>query len=69
MDNSHGEFAGAPVLITTGNPDPHVRLKRVEESVAILKQLNAAVTMKVYNGRAHTIQMEELALANELVLK
>jgi phospholipase/carboxylesterase len=68
-DNYHGDFANTPILITTGNPDPHVPLSRVEESVAVLEKLNAIVTLKVYNGRAHTIQLEELRLANELILK
>jgi phospholipase/carboxylesterase len=62
-----GDFKGTTVLITTGNPDPHVPLSRVEESVEVLKKLNANVTLKVYNGRPHTITFEEIALANELV--
>ncbi|SKB45377.1 alpha/beta hydrolase [Daejeonella lutea] len=64
-----GDLAGTPVLITTGNPDPHVPLVRVEQTVNMLKNLNASVTLKVYNGRSHTIQNEELQLANDLVLK
>ncbi|MES3017924.1 MAG: dienelactone hydrolase family protein [Bacteroidota bacterium] len=68
LDNYKGDFAGTPVFISTGNPDPHVPIERVEESMAIFQKLNANVTLKVYNGRAHTIQLEELQLANELVL-
>ncbi|HEY1009686.1 MAG: alpha/beta hydrolase [Daejeonella sp.] len=67
-NNYQGDFTGTPVLITTGNPDPHVPLTRVEESVAVTEKLNAKVTLKVYNGRAHTIQKQEIDLANELVL-
>jgi len=63
-----GDFQSTPILITTGNPDPHVPLSRVEESVAVLEKLNAEVMLKVYNGRAHTIQHEEIQLANEWVL-
>jgi phospholipase/carboxylesterase len=62
-----GNFAGTPVLITTGNPDPHVPLHRVEESVELLKRLGAQVTLKVYPGRPHTITMPEIELANELL--
>jgi phospholipase/carboxylesterase len=62
-----GSFAGTPVLITTGNPDPHVPLHRVEESVELLKKLGAQVTLKVYPGRPHTITMPEIELANELL--
>jgi phospholipase/carboxylesterase len=65
--NYKGDFANMPLLITTGDPDPHVPLKRVEESVVILEKLNADVTLRVYKGRPHTIQEEEINLANQLI--
>ena len=64
-----GDFKQTPVLITTGDPDPHVPVTRVRQSVAILEELNAAVTLKIYPGRMHTIQAQEIELANQLVLK
>ncbi len=67
-DNYRGDFAATPVLITSGNPDPHVPVSRVEESVEIFEKLHAKVTLRVYNGRPHTIQQAEIDLANELVL-
>ena len=67
LDNYTGDFVGMPVLITTGNPDPHVPLTRVEESVKVLKSMDAAVTLKVYNGRPHTISREEIELANNTI--
>ncbi|MDB5126043.1 dienelactone hydrolase family protein [Mucilaginibacter sp.] len=67
LGNYKGDFANTPVLITSGNPDPHVPLSRVEESVAILKAMNANVTLKVYKGRAHTISFDEIGLANQHV--
>ncbi|WP_345955866.1 dienelactone hydrolase family protein [Mucilaginibacter sp. PAMB04168] len=66
-ENYTGDFGGTPVLITTGDPDQHVPLTRVEESVEILKQHHAQVTLKVYPGRPHTITMEEIDLANQYV--
>ncbi|WP_207426086.1 alpha/beta hydrolase [Pedobacter sp. SYSU D00535] len=66
--NYKGDFAGTPVLLTTGDPDPHVPVGRVEESVSILEELKARVTLKIYKGRPHTIQMEEIQLANQLIL-
>ncbi|MDT3401535.1 alpha/beta hydrolase [Mucilaginibacter terrae] len=65
--NYQGDFNTTPVLITTGNPDPHVPLTRVEESVEILKQHGANVILKVYPGRPHTISMDEIELAKEVV--
>jgi phospholipase/carboxylesterase len=67
LNNYKGDFANTPVLITTGDPDPHVPLSRVEESASILKGMNANVTLKVYKGRAHTISFDEIALANQHV--
>ena len=63
-----GDFNNTPVLLTTGDPDPHVPLSRVDETVGILRSMNAKVELKVYRGRVHTIQLEELDLANQLVL-
>jgi phospholipase/carboxylesterase len=67
LANYKGDFAGMPILITTGNPDAHVPLSRVEESAALLKTLNADVTVKIYEGRQHTVSFDEIRLANELV--
>jgi phospholipase/carboxylesterase len=67
LKNYTGDFAGTPVLITTGDPDTHVPLSRVNESVDVLKGLNANVTLKVYKGRPHTISFEELSLANKYI--
>ena len=69
LNASHynGDFKGTPVLITTGNPDPHVPLSRVEKSVEILKQHGAGVTIKVYPGKPHTITMDEIELANQFI--
>ena len=66
--NYSGDFSGTPISITTGDPDPHVPLSRVEESVAQLKKMNANVVLKVYKGRPHTITEEELELAEQHVL-
>ncbi len=61
-----GNFDTTPILITTGDPDLHVPLSRVEESVKLLKEMQADVTLKVYKGRQHTIQMEEIELARQM---
>lgn len=68
LNNYTGDFVHTPVFISTGNPDPHVPLERVHESVAVLEKLNAEVSLRVYNGRPHTIQFQEIDLANKLVL-
>lgn len=62
-----GDFAGTPVLITTGDPDPHVPVSRIEETVEVMDKLGAIVTKKIYPGRSHTILQEELDLASQLI--
>jgi phospholipase/carboxylesterase len=67
LTNYTGDFGSTPILITTGDPDMHVPLTRVEESVEVFKELNAEVTLKVYKGRPHTILQEEIDLANQII--
>lgn len=69
MNNYKGDFKQTPVLITTGDPDPHVPVRRVEMSEGIIKKMNADVKVKIFSGRPHTISPKEIALARELVFK
>jgi phospholipase/carboxylesterase len=63
-----GDFGGTPIFIGTGDPDPHVPVRRVFDTVSLLKGMNAAVTEKVYPGMGHTISGDELKMASRLVL-
>lgn len=65
--NYSGDFKGTPIFIGTGNPDPHVLLERVNESVAVLQKMNATVHLEVYEGRPHTISQDEIDKANKMV--
>ncbi|MBD1396634.1 dienelactone hydrolase family protein [Pontibacter sp. JH31] len=69
LDTGHysGDFEGTPVLITTGDPDPHVPVSRVDETVQQMEGRGATVTRQVYPGRPHTILEEELALARKVL--
>lgn len=66
-ENYSGNFNETPIFIGTGNPDPHVPLERVNESVGILEKMNAKVELQVYDGRPHTISQDEIAIANRVV--
>lgn len=65
--NYKGNFEGTPVLITTGDPDPHVPVSRVEETEKIMQENGAEVIRKIYKGRPHTILQEELDLAKQIL--
>lgn len=67
LDNYTGDFGGTPVLITSGDDDPHVPLHRIEESVTVLRDLGATVTVEIYPGKPHSISPDETLLANEVV--
>ncbi|PKV63509.1 alpha/beta hydrolase [Pontibacter ramchanderi] len=69
LDTSHykGNFEGTPVLITTGDPDSHVPVSRVDETVKQLESMGAKVTRKVYPGRPHTIIEEEIELGKKIL--
>ena len=54
-------------LLSSGDPDPHVPWARVEESASILNAMGAAVTLRRYPGRPHTITDEELDHARRLL--
>ncbi|TCD01337.1 alpha/beta hydrolase [Pedobacter psychroterrae] len=68
MKHYKGDFKKTPVLITTGDPDPHVPVSRVEVSAGIISKMNANVSLKIYPGRVHTISQKEIDLAKELIL-
>lgn len=66
-ENYSGDFNQTPIFIGTGDPDPHVPVERVENSVEILREMNANVEVKIYKNRPHTISEEEIALANKYI--
>ncbi|WP_342085636.1 alpha/beta hydrolase [Dyadobacter sp. OTU695] len=69
IGNYKGDFQQTPVFISTGNPDPHVPVSRVQESVTMLEDMNAIVNQVIYPGRPHTISGEEVQLVNNTILK
>jgi len=64
-----GDFAGTPVLLAAGDPDPHVPWSRVEETAEAFRSLGAEVTLRRYPGLPHTVNDEELALVRELMTR
>jgi phospholipase/carboxylesterase len=66
-ENYRGEFQNTPIFIGTSNPDPHVPVERVYATSNILKEMNAAVTEKIYVNMGHTIIQNEIEIANKVV--
>jgi phospholipase/carboxylesterase len=67
-DMTHaGDLAGTPAFFGSGDPDPHVPWKRVQQSADVLRAMGAEVTARRYPGRPHTITAEELDFAKRLI--
>jgi phospholipase/carboxylesterase len=62
-----GDLSGTPAFFGSGDPDPHVPWKRVEESAKILAGMGAVVTTRRYPNRPHTVSAEEIDFARRLV--
>lgn len=67
-ENYSGDFEGTPVFIGTSDPDQHVPVARVNATANILRNMHAVVTEKVYPFMGHTINQDEIELANKLIL-
>jgi phospholipase/carboxylesterase len=59
-----GKFGGTPVFIGSSTLDPHVPESRIDETETILTRMEANVFRKIYPGMGHTINQDELRMAN-----
>ena len=62
-----GDLAGTAVLLSSGDPDPHVPWSRVEQSADLLRGIGGNVFLRRYPGRPHTVGPEEMRVAKEMV--
>jgi phospholipase/carboxylesterase len=56
-----GKLDGTPVLLSSGDPDPHVPWTRVQETAEQFTRMGAYVKLERYAGRPHTVLPAELA--------
>lgn len=62
-----GDFEGTKIFIGNSDNDPHVPVRRSEESRDILESLGASVTLEIYPGMPHTIIPKEIERVKELM--
>lgn len=63
-----GNFDGTKVFISNGDNDPHIPLIRVQQSKELIEKLGANVTLKVYEGKPHTIIEDEIKFVRENII-
>lgn len=62
-----GDLQGTPILLSSGDPDPHVPWSRVQQSAELLTGIGAMVSTRRYAGRPHTVLQEEVHDAQALL--
>ena len=67
LHNYKGDFQDTPIFIGTSDPDPHIPVERFYASGNILRNMHADVLDKVYAHMGHTINQDEINLANKHV--
>lgn len=60
-----GKLDGTKVFIGISEQDPHVPLKRAQESKRVLQKQGADVTLMVYPGSSHTVLPDEIQWVKE----
>lgn len=63
-----GNLEGTPVLLSSGDPDPHVPWSRVQQSADLLRSIGGIVSLRRYPGRPHTIAPEEVQSARQMLV-
>lgn len=64
-----GSLSGTPVLLSSGDPDPHVPWSRVEETAKELERMGADVKTHRSPGKPHSVSPLELESARSLLLQ
>jgi predicted esterase len=62
-----GDLNGMPAFLGCSDMDPHIPLRRVKETTALLEAMGAKVTEKIYPNLGHTIIEDEIEQARQLI--
>ena len=61
------DLSGVPVLLTCHERDPHIPLKRVHDSAAVLEAMGGGVDLLVHPGPGHQPMPDGIAAARRLL--
>jgi predicted esterase len=62
-----GDLQLTPVFIGCSDIDPHIPLRRVEQTAELLTNLNAQVNKQIYPNMPHTIIQDEIDQAMKVI--
>lgn len=62
-----GSLDGTPVFLGCSDRDPHIPLRRVQESTEVMTRMGGEVTERIYPGMGHTVNEEEMERVRSLV--
>jgi predicted esterase len=62
-----GSLESTPVFLGCSDVDPHIPLRRVQESAEVFRRLGAVVDERIYPGMGHTVNDDELQAVRALL--
>ena len=62
-----GSLDGTPVFLGCSDVDPHIPQARVIESAEVLRRLGGDVTMQLYPGMGHTVNLSEFRFVRDMM--
>ena len=61
-----GDLEQTPVFIGCSDVDPHIPLERVEYSARFYERLQARISVRIYPGMGHQVNMDEIQAVREM---
>lgn len=65
--SADGNLEGMPAFLGCSDVDPHIPLQRVKDTSALLRNVGAAVTERIYPQMGHTISEDEIEEAKRII--
>lgn len=62
-----GSLADTPVFLGCSDVDPHIPVERVEFTAGVFEDLDADVTIEIFEGMGHTVNQAEVAHVESLL--
>lgn len=62
-----GRLDGTPALVGCADVDPHIPLRRVEQTVVVLSEMQADVDGRIYEGLGHAVNRDEMEAFDRLL--